>query len=96
MMNIYSMIKESYDVASNGRYVFVQDCSRILVFDRSELKDGVLAKYAIGKERFDDLAPARNPTKRTLGEDPRGLAADESSLYVAEKGLTSRQSYALT
>jgi len=56
----------------------------------------VLAKYAIGKERIDDLAPARNPTKRTLGGGPRGLAADESFLYVAEKGLTSRQSYALT
>ena len=56
----------------------------------------MLAKYAIGKERFDDLAPARNPTKRTLGGGPRGLAADESFLYVAEKGLTSRQSYALT
>ena len=67
MMNIYSMIKEPYDVASNRRYVFVQDCSRILIFDRSELKDGVLAKYAIGKERIDDLAPARNPLSGITG-----------------------------
>ncbi len=79
------MLRETYDVASNGRYLFVQDINRVLVFDVGELRDGALAKYVIGKEGFDDFTPSRNPTKKTLGGLPRGLAADKEFLYVVEK-----------
>lgn len=85
--NPAGIIRETYDVASNERYIFVHDTNRILVFDKNELADGALAKYVIGKEKFDDFTPTRNPTKNTLGGNPRGLAADEKFLYVVEKGF---------
>ena len=75
-----------YDVASNGRYIFVPDGGRVLVFERKKLSNGMLATYVIGKKDFEDLQLDFAPSKDFL-TCARGLAADEGHLYVTDKGF---------
>ncbi len=83
-------LEESYDLATNGRYIFVHASryldGRILVFERDKLENGMLASYIIGRERFDDLTPVQVPTWKKLAIS-RGLAADEKFLFVADKNF---------
>jgi len=79
-----------YDLAANGRYIFVHASThldgRILVFERDKLENGMLASYVIGRESFDDLTLSQAPTWKKLSA-PRGLAADEKFLFVADKNF---------
>jgi len=83
-------LEEPYDLAANGRYIFVHASryldGRILVFERDKLENGMLASYVIGRENFDDLTSIQVPTWEKLAIS-RGLAADEKFLFVADKNF---------
>ncbi len=83
-------IEGGYDLAANGKYIFVHPsrfyAERILVFERDKLKNGMLASYVIGKESFTDLRPGVFPSWSYLTA-PRGFDADDKYLFVAEKGF---------
>ena len=83
-------IEGGYDLAANGKYIFVHPSrfysERILVFEREKLRNGMLASYVIGKESFTDLRPGAFPSWSYLTA-PRGFEADDKYLFVAEKGF---------
>ncbi|RLI83157.1 hypothetical protein DRP04_02190 [Archaeoglobales archaeon] len=82
-----SIIPGTYDVASNGKYIFVDDGrGRVLVFERDNLSNGMLAKFVVGRENLTDLSARQVPTKKDLAV-PRGLFADDKYLYVADKNF---------
>jgi len=77
----------NYDVASNGEYLFVDDGrGRVLVFERDNLSNGALASFVIGRSEISDLSARQVPTKSETAV-PRGLFADETYLYVADKNF---------